>query len=254
MTRRSCSSQVTDELMAVGLSLGVRRGGRSRTQRFTPPRSIRSASRGAKEECHGPVVGKPVGPVYGDVRRPSGRGQSLDVRDGPRPTRRHNPPNRDRTHRIPPVTLCDDFHRPRRVATPYPANPRTARPTPKGMRAAPLECGKVTDVGTASRGCETTARAISSAGEHCLHTAGVTGSIPVSPTSKSGSTSDEAGPFRCFKSTGNRSEDSGLLRSEVARARYGLVAGHAGDLIFGESGLRGEHVDDLGGKRLPATD
>src|SRR6476620_3486115 len=28
----------------------------------------------------------------------------------------------------------------------------------------------------------TAARAISSAGEHCLHTAGVTGSIPVSPT------------------------------------------------------------------------
>jgi hypothetical protein len=27
-------------------------------------------------------------------------------------------------------------------------------------------------------------RAISSAGEHCLHTAGVTGSIPVSPTIK----------------------------------------------------------------------
>jgi hypothetical protein len=28
-------------------------------------------------------------------------------------------------------------------------------------------------------------RALSSAGEHCLHTAGVTGSIPVAPTMKS---------------------------------------------------------------------
>jgi hypothetical protein len=149
MTRRSCSSQVTDELMAVGLSLGVRRGGRSRTQRFTSLRSEWFASRGAKEECHGPVVGKPVCPVYGDVRRPSGRGQDLDVHDRRLDDARRNPPNQDRTHRIPPVTQCDEFSVFRRVADPYAPRPHRAT---KGVRMAPSGCGKVTDVGTALKG------------------------------------------------------------------------------------------------------
>ena len=47
-----------------------------------------------------------------------------------------------------------------------------------------FSCGSFATISTSGCGAAVTwmSRAISSAGEHCLHTAGVTGSIPVSPT------------------------------------------------------------------------
>src|SRR3979411_45981 len=86
----------------------------------------------------------------------------------------------------------------RRVARYYPARPHGDRPYPpqpdgtpgKGRARADTNAVGLRTSKRAEVACETS-RAISSAGEHCLHTAGVTGSIPVSPTGNTSTNSLE---------------------------------------------------------------